>query len=280
MNLIHESNVISIRELNPSHAAKILENRNLSNRKINKQRVSQYTSAMKSGDWEFNGDPIRFTSDGILSDGQHRLTALVMSGTTQSFLVIENMEKSSKLTIDAGKARNGGDTLAINMGVKNCDAATISGALKLYDKHNKAISLSDSGSGSLTNSRIARSYKENKKLVNECLSWIKGNTKIKGCILPRNELLFIMMITYEKSESESIKFINMFFNGLNISGKCPESFLRQYLSERLAKTRIVTQSEKLNTCIKAWNVIRSGMGAKSMNKILFVSVRDEFRMAT
>lgn len=280
MNIIHENNVISIRELSPKHAAKILESKNISNRNINKDRVAEYCHAMKMGDWQFNGDPIRFTSDGILSDGQHRLTALIMSGTTQSFLVIENMEKESKLTIDCGKVRNGGDTLAINLGVKNSDSGTMSGALKLYDKHRKARAPGSARSGSLTNTQIVDMYKSNKTLINECLSWIKSNTTIKGSLLSRGELLFLMMITYEKSKNDSIDFINMFFNRLNISEKCVESLLSQYLLECTTKVRKVTQTERLSTCIKSWNIVRSGMKAKSLNKIIFVTGRDEFRMAT
>lgn len=280
MNIIHENNVISIRELTPAHASKILESRNLANRNINQARVTEYSQAMKDGEWQFNGDPIRFTSDGILSDGQHRLTAVVRSGVSQTFLIIENMEKETKLTLDAGKARNGGDTLAINLGVKSCDAAVISGAIKLYGRHSMAKGLSSSRSLGLTNTQIADSYRKNQKLITECLAWIKQNTKIKGSFLPRSELLFIMMVTYEKSKDESINFINMFFNGLNISEKCPESLLGQYLLEVSAKVRKVTQNEKLCTCIKAWNVVRSGMGAKSLNKVMFVTGRDKFRMAT
>ena len=279
MNIIHENNVISVRELTPVHAAKILESKNLSNRNINSARISEYSEAMKAGEWQFNGDPIRFTSDGILSDGQHRLTAVVRSGIPQTFLIIENMEKETRLTLDAGKVRNGGDTLAINMGVKSGDAGTISGAIKLYERYCNSKGLSSSRSLGLTNTQVADSYVKNKKLITGCLAWIKGNTKLKGSLLPRFELLFIMMITYERSKLESINFLDMFFNCLNISETCPESLLTQYLLEINMKTRKATQNERLCTCIKTWNVIRAGDGAKRLNKVMFITGRDEFKKA-
>lgn len=279
MNIIHENNVISVRELTPINAAKILDSKNLSNRNINNDRISEYSEAMKAGEWQFNGDPIRFTSDGILSDGQHRLTAVVRSGLPQTFLVIENMEKETRLTLDAGKVRNGGDTLAINLGVKSGDAGTISGAIKLYAKYGNAKGLSTGRTQALTNTQVAYSYKKNQSLITECLTWIKENTKIKGSLLPRCELLFIMMVTYERSKLESIDFLNMFFNCLNISETCPESLLTQYLLEINMKTRKVTQNEKLCTCIKTWNVIRYGDGAKRLTKVMFITGRDEFKKA-
>lgn len=86
-------------------------------RPIDSSRVDRYASDMLNGNWEFAGDPIRF-SETILIDGQHRLRAVVKSGVSLAFVVIRGMSESSALSIDKGKSRSTTDWLR-HAGYKN-----------------------------------------------------------------------------------------------------------------------------------------------------------------
>ena len=46
---------------------------------------------MRNGLWELNGAAIVIDEFGNLIDGQHRLSAVVESGTTQQFVVVRNV---------------------------------------------------------------------------------------------------------------------------------------------------------------------------------------------
>jgi hypothetical protein len=67
---------------------------NTCNRPLSKNTVAKYASMMKKGEWYLSHQAIAFTKDekgnSILVDGQHRLAAVMQSGTTVTSTVIYN----------------------------------------------------------------------------------------------------------------------------------------------------------------------------------------------
>jgi hypothetical protein len=120
----------TIETITPDIAAEMLKC-NPRNRPIYKTLVKRLVADMKLARWEFNGDAIRFSDEGELLDGQHRLTAVVQSGTSIAALVIRGLPRGTFATMDTGKLRNGGDTLAVN-GEKN--ARNLAAALAVLDR--------------------------------------------------------------------------------------------------------------------------------------------------
>jgi hypothetical protein len=94
----------------PEIASKWLE-RNTNNRAMRQHQVRRLVEALKSGRYIVNGDPIRFDVNGVLLDGQHRLSAIVQSGVSVECLVITNLPVAAFNTIDTGTRRNGADVL-------------------------------------------------------------------------------------------------------------------------------------------------------------------------
>ncbi len=278
-NLIFENVVVSIREITPANAAKILDSKNTSNRNISKGKVAEYVNAMKNGEWLFNGDSIRISSDGILLDGQHRLTALAKSGINQHFVIIENMQKEVGLTIDVGKVRSGGDVLAMEAGVGLNAAAAISGGIKIFHKHNTGKSMNDSGSGKLTNVQIVEKYRENKELVNSCYEWMDANVSKQRAILSKSEMIGLLMILSSADNDDCYSFAEMVFCGLGISELCSQSLLRDYLLSCKVKSTKSTQPQRLHTVIKVWNSVRAGREIKKQGNIVFYKGRDTFKRA-
>jgi len=67
--------------ITPSVAIEFLK-KNIKNfRNVNKNIVNSYASDMAAGEWKANGETIVFSTDGILRNGQHRLNAIIESGT-------------------------------------------------------------------------------------------------------------------------------------------------------------------------------------------------------
>ena len=94
---------------------------------------------MISGKWLFDGQPIRFDSDGFLLDGQHRLNAIVKSGTSQKFLIIKGLQNETFKVMDTGKNRNGSDALSI-LGIKySADIASACRIILNYNDGNYAV---------------------------------------------------------------------------------------------------------------------------------------------
>lgn len=112
---------IKLMTITPETASEYL-GKNVKNRVLSKSRVSALSSAMKSGEWESNGDTIRFDKSGNLIDGQHRLSAIVDCGISQEMIVVKGLNEKSFTTIDSGKARTASDVLSVE-GVKYYRAA-------------------------------------------------------------------------------------------------------------------------------------------------------------
>jgi hypothetical protein len=60
--------------------------RNPQNRRIVQSRVSFYAAQMQAGSWKLTHQGIAFDEYGNLVDGQHRLYAVILSGTPRPFL--------------------------------------------------------------------------------------------------------------------------------------------------------------------------------------------------
>lgn len=84
-------------------------------RGLSKDRVISYSSDMKNGRWQFNGEAIKFDESGKLIDGQHRLHAIVRAGVPVDMLVIRGVETgvniydvgSNRTMAQIAKARGG-----------------------------------------------------------------------------------------------------------------------------------------------------------------------------
>jgi hypothetical protein len=76
-------------------------------RKIDAVHVRKMAQDMNEDRWADNGDPIRVASDGLVVDGQHRLTAIMLSGKAQSMVVFSGYDDEliDVRLIDTGKNR-------------------------------------------------------------------------------------------------------------------------------------------------------------------------------
>lgn len=101
---------VSIEWIGPEDAAQYLAT-NLANRNPRTRKMTSYARDMRAGNWQFNGDSIKFDLDRELIDGQNRLMAIVLSGVTVPLLVVRGLARKSQETMDIGAARSFGDAL-------------------------------------------------------------------------------------------------------------------------------------------------------------------------
>lgn len=80
----------------PELASKWLD-KNISNRNLRQRTINQYVDDMKNGKWSLVGDSITFDKNGILTNGQHRLYAIIKSNTSQYFNVMRGIEHNMNM---------------------------------------------------------------------------------------------------------------------------------------------------------------------------------------
>lgn len=102
---------IEIRRITPAWAAYKLEEANMNNRTLRPRLVSRIAEDIRDGNWQLNGETVKFTDDLILVDGQHRLAAVVEAGIPVEMAVAIGVSADHQVTVDTGAARTFGDVL-------------------------------------------------------------------------------------------------------------------------------------------------------------------------
>jgi hypothetical protein len=118
---------VRIMEVKPSQAQKWLEG-NTDNRKFREDRALAYARIIEAGDWELTGDAIVFDDQGVLINGQHRLTAIVVSGIPARLIVLRGVPTKTQEVMDTGLGRNLADQLH-RRGLSPGQSTVLSGAL-------------------------------------------------------------------------------------------------------------------------------------------------------
>jgi hypothetical protein len=88
--------------------------RNTRNRSVRIGSVAAMARDMKAGRWIFAGGVIGFDTNGVLVDGQHRLMAVIESGTTQRFIIAPSLAPDAMSVVDTGSKRSTADVLSLS----------------------------------------------------------------------------------------------------------------------------------------------------------------------
>lgn len=104
---IKTGQTITYEKFTPKRAEQILNSNNENNRALREGRAEAMSADMKTNRWTFCVAPIVFYENSDeMSDGQHRMWAIVDSGTTQWFIVVRGLPRPAALNIDTGLSRN------------------------------------------------------------------------------------------------------------------------------------------------------------------------------
>src|SRR6185295_11746401 len=75
----HDGVTISKEIVTPERALQWLTNMSI-NRTLRQNQVDKIKEDILNGDWEFDGQPFRFSNEGKMLDGQHRAHAIIKAG--------------------------------------------------------------------------------------------------------------------------------------------------------------------------------------------------------
>src|SRR5574343_1760648 len=106
----------STQTITPAQAEKWLESRH-DNRTVRRVAVQRLVDQMKAGSFVLTHQGIAFDPDHRLIDGEHRLRAVVESGTAQAMVVATytdpDMAMAARLAFDSGAKRSLGEQMEI-----------------------------------------------------------------------------------------------------------------------------------------------------------------------
>jgi len=258
----------------PSMAQEFLTH-NISNRKLDEKTVSLYQRLLKNHLFVLSNDAICFGTNGILLNGQHRLTACVRSNVPMPCIVCRNMPNESYIIMDNGKNRTAADILYVQ-DVPN--AALVSASIRrfLKLKNNYTVMNEMAGSDRTSNAEIEDEFNSKKDFWNNI-----GKTSSKIAAKGRWKLLkgsdiggISSYLILEKKHPEDT--VMSFFNeieGLKNPSHSVITLLQQKLNESkrsLLKRLPGFVVQKL--VIKAWNAYVTG---KTYTHLFYVERSDK-----
>lgn len=111
-----------VRTITPKQAMEWLDKTTMQ-RPVNQRAVDALAAQIKAETFVVNGEGVIIGNNGAVLDGQHRLWACIEANTPFRSLVVEGIDPATFATIDTGKARTGGDIVALVTGNKNMPTA-------------------------------------------------------------------------------------------------------------------------------------------------------------
>jgi len=232
--------------------ARVMLAANTGNRPFRPKRLRTLIDEVNSGQWKVNGDAIRFSSDGELIDGQHRLTAIIQTGKSIQTLVIRGLEPEAKYSIDLQAARTGGDMLAMN-GEKN--AVLISAALPhIHEYMTKGFITGNPGITPRKFPELMELYDTVRDLAPRC-----HNCKL----MYPSILVALYYLFYTKDPEKAGEWVSLLNTGAGLTPGHPILVFRERLIRSQCNPRQkLSRVEQFALAIKSWNLWRANKSAK------------------
>jgi hypothetical protein len=246
---------ISIRpeRISPDQARRYLA-ANTSNRNIRRELVKVYARDMAEGRWKDNGETIKFSKDGVLIDGQHRLEAVVQANVTISMVVVRGLNADVQATIDAGAKRTAGDALKLRGEMYGRTLAAVARRCLIWEASDRKDM--DPSHRSVSHQEVIDYVAAHPDLQNatDFAQHITGSRPA-----PLSVMGFSYWALAQISQDDADLFFEGLTTGVNLTPGNPVLALRNRLLDvRYRRYSAQDDREKVALIFKGWNFFRAG----------------------
>jgi hypothetical protein len=239
-----------VAEITPEVAEDLLT-RNVRNRKLKEATIRQWVRDIQAGNWEMNGEAIKFATDGSLLDGQNRLTAVVRAETPIHSVVIYGLPNKAQDTMDQGVKRTVADVLSLN-GYAN--STVLASTVALLARYESGEARKDRH---VLTSPEAEDYILNHPSVTQAAHaaavYRKGIPEMLAPVIGASYYLFS-----EIDPAAATEFFESMANSQTEGRGDPRATLLALLRRSRSQNQIWDRLDQLNLVIRAWNVWRQG----------------------
>lgn len=251
------------------------------NRPLRRRAIEKYAADMLAGNWRTTHQGIGLSGpegDETLTDGQHRLQALVLAGQTNPDIrifmaVTKNLDEDAAWVIDTNAARHGHDVLAMKLGFKT--PLTMAGVLRL-------VHLYDSVPWSLnTWTKLRLTHMQLLELAEKHPGVQDARDKAHkiGKIIPAAPMIAATYIVgRDRPDVDFDVFLDGLKTGANLAEKSPILALRNYGLNALNNQQRREGPQMLSLTIKAinyWitNVTRDNLRFNSLEGFTYLTTK-------
>jgi len=244
--------------ITPELAMGWLEDTNTNNRAVRDIHVRRLAEDMKAGKWRgFNGEAIRFDSEGRLVDGQHRLWACTIAGVPFDTLVVAGVDPEEYATIGTGIRKTFADFLGPMHGEKN--ANLYAAAVRLVYSW-QAGELGANRWDAPSVSVLEQTYHDHPGL-RDSVTFAAGHRSLLN-------QSFVALIHYAATISgkrdRAETFLTRLHDGLGLTDTDPVYHLRKFLAAQHGSRRKAHTGYVLAMAIKAWKAADPGRQIRAL----------------
>jgi len=244
-----------IETITPKKAQQYLE-ANTHNRHVRNNTVQFYAKQMAEGDWELTGEPIIFSDEGVLLNGQHRLHACIESNSSFKTFVVRGSSDDSFAKIDQNVPRQAGDIVGragYAQAIRKAAASRIILAFEelddsTADNHRPALAIKR------PHAEVLGFVEKNNDILSEgCSLAIKDD----GPSICKPPALFVglYVLFATKNRKRAKEFFHQLVSGEILERDDATARLRAALISSLSNTHVKRKKTWiLAVTIKAWNL--------------------------
>ena len=224
--------------------------RNKRNRRLVQKRVDKLAREFGRGEYIKTHEGLAFGRDGTLQDGQHRLWAIFLSGTTVEILVTYGQVEEARKVLNMGKSRQPWENRTVLTGDSNSKALLEMATVISYliTKDTSAIPSLDEGEGFI-------------QMFKDGVDWAATLTKKKvyGTASVRGAFAF----AYRTDPEKVMTFAEQVIDGRMIDKGDPAYALRAYME----KARPYTPKDRREVAVKTLRALIAFLSNERMDKI-------------
>lgn len=262
-------------------------NKEEENRTISKMRVRKYLTDMAEGRWSsLNGTSIIFSKEGLLNDGQHRLTALIASGMSFPYQVCFGPTRESRMTIDQNKVRTSGDYYRMQQIPNPNEVAAIARIVVCFDRAVNDPAIKDVAirrRADMTKSHVYEYGLEHKDRIQKAIAAARCGDVSSLTTVTRMAAAYYLIDRNCEDKINVKAFFDGLLTGVNLGLDSPILMARKFMlgnkpkrkyaknlnsGKRNFKQTEVTETALIGVIFRAWNCYVKG------HKITTFQIRD------
>jgi hypothetical protein len=247
-----------VADVSPEMAEELLKF-NTKNRKIVPQAVKEYAKAMHDGRWLFDAAPIRISTDGVVLDGQHRLHAIVQSGTTQRMSIWKNLAPETQAVMDTGRKRSFANALTLSGEVNPNNLAAATSAFYYWEHGVRDASLAAFGTINGVRPQITELQEFFNQYRDELVEAVIYSSRVYR-VLPLSQRVtgMLWMIVSQKDREDAMVFFEKLISGTDMGATDPILQVRNRILVEHGRIGKLDAAWQVGILLKAWNLFRTG----------------------
>ena len=224
--------------------------RNTKNRHVRPATVKKYARDMAAGRWQITGEGVKFSADGALLDGQHRLAAIIESGATVPLFVMRGIASEAQRVMDTGRARTASDALTMK---SHSHTATLAAAARIA--LGVEAGLPDPGKYDPTHAEIEQFVEANRSLQVAC-EVASAMARRTDC--PPALVAYSYWRMAKVSESDATSFWSAAADKVGLTPGDPVIAMTNRFAEARRNRERLSKRAYLSVIFRCWNYRRAG----------------------